>query len=690
MAQSPLQAVSPTTIGGYLKNWDALSSMIVRGRSFSGFERNCAFLNPGPGPDGAPGRFADVSAASGLDLIDDGRALASCDWDGDGDLDFWLTNRGAPRIRFLKNNLPSAKAGAAIMIEVEGTECNRDGIGAVVALHSGGRTLTRVVRAGDGFMSQSSKRLHFGLGDSLDDTTASVVVHWPGGGAEQFPGLARGGRYRLVQGSGVAQEIKRQPPVDLAPKPLAPLPTSEAARVVLTERHRLDPIEYVDFAGELRKFGPEEAAGSPVLINLWSSVCAPCLAELADFRKNHPRFKEKGLRILALTTEGVPIDGSRPDLSDAMEFAERAKLPFLVGATDANTLRLLTVLHNKSFVRERPLPLPTSLLIDRHGRLAVVYRGAVTAGQVLADLNLIDASGAAITEAAFPFASRDGLELFRIAPLNFAKAYQDGGYIEEARAEAMKAIEAPATGDPQRDAGNRARAWYYLGTLEQSQREWKAAAVAYGKAVEIAPGQPLLQVARGVVLWQSGATEEAEQAFSAALRPAPDNPQVLDALAKAHLQIEQPAEAIAFLERALATKPDDLPLHLTLALAHEKAGDAKAAELKYREILTKHAGSSSVKNNLAYLLATTPDDSVRNGEEALALAREVVGTTKSENPAILNTLAAAQAASGDFASAIQSIDRALALARATGRDRLIESLREKRALYAAGQPFRSE
>ena len=73
--------------------------MIETGGSWSGRERNCCFLNTG----GA--RFADVSAVTGLDFLDDGRAVAVVDWDHDGDLDLWLGNRTAPRIRFMRNNI---------------------------------------------------------------------------------------------------------------------------------------------------------------------------------------------------------------------------------------------------------------------------------------------------------------------------------------------------------------------------------------------------------------------------------------------------------------------------------------------------------------------------------------------------------------------------------------------------------
>ena len=81
----------------YDKGWAAVNRLIRAGRSFSGRERNCCFLNVGAA------RFANVSSAVELNLPDDGRGLALTDWDGDGRVDFWLTNRNGPRIRFMKN-----------------------------------------------------------------------------------------------------------------------------------------------------------------------------------------------------------------------------------------------------------------------------------------------------------------------------------------------------------------------------------------------------------------------------------------------------------------------------------------------------------------------------------------------------------------------------------------------------------
>ena len=69
-----------------------LARMMSEGRSFSARERNVCLLNAAGGP-GEGRRFADISALTGLDYKDDGRAVALVDWDHDGDQDLWISNR---------------------------------------------------------------------------------------------------------------------------------------------------------------------------------------------------------------------------------------------------------------------------------------------------------------------------------------------------------------------------------------------------------------------------------------------------------------------------------------------------------------------------------------------------------------------------------------------------------------------
>ena len=112
--------------------------MFLGGRSFSGRERHCVYLNTGSE------RFANISAVSGLDFPDDGRAVAPVDWDQDGDLDLWISNRNAPRIRLLKNNTSRDRHYLALRLQGDGSKTNRDAIGARVELVVGDDELKRI------------------------------------------------------------------------------------------------------------------------------------------------------------------------------------------------------------------------------------------------------------------------------------------------------------------------------------------------------------------------------------------------------------------------------------------------------------------------------------------------------------------------------------------------------------------
>ena len=107
-----------------------LDRMIEQGRSFSGRERHCVFLNTGEQ------RFANVSAVTGLDFADDGRAVVAVDWDQDGDLDLWISNRNAPRLRLLRNDSPVGNRFLTLKLQGDGTSVSRDAIGTRIELVS--------------------------------------------------------------------------------------------------------------------------------------------------------------------------------------------------------------------------------------------------------------------------------------------------------------------------------------------------------------------------------------------------------------------------------------------------------------------------------------------------------------------------------------------------------------------------
>ena len=144
------------------------------------------------------GGFADISSASGLNFLDDSRALAATDWDHDGDIDVLVVNRNGPQLRFFINSLNRRNS---VSFQLEGEASNRDAIGARVEVRLAGATapVVKTVQAGGGFLSQSSKRLTFGVGDAKK--VDSVVVRWPSGKVHRFSQLAVGAMYELAEGN---------------------------------------------------------------------------------------------------------------------------------------------------------------------------------------------------------------------------------------------------------------------------------------------------------------------------------------------------------------------------------------------------------------------------------------------------------------------------------------------------------
>jgi hypothetical protein len=132
-------------------------------------ERNHLFWNLGDG------KFVDVGYLTGSNRIEDGRGVAVADFDRDGRLDLLLQNLEKPAVLLMGRG----ETGAWLQVQLEGTQSNRDAIGAVVTVESEGRKQIRQVAAGSGFLSTSSRVLHFGLGDS--ERIDSIEVRWPSG-----------------------------------------------------------------------------------------------------------------------------------------------------------------------------------------------------------------------------------------------------------------------------------------------------------------------------------------------------------------------------------------------------------------------------------------------------------------------------------------------------------------------------
>ena len=101
----------------------------------------------------------------------------------------------------------------------------------------------------------------------------------------------------------------------------------------------------------------------------------------------------------------------------------------------------------------------------------------------------------------------------------------------------------------------------------------------------------------------------------------------------------------------------------------DQSGKDREAVVEYRRALVIRPLSVEVLNNLAWILATSPDDSVRNGSDAVGFAEKACQQTQNQDAMTLGTLAAAYAEAGRFSDAVATADKAASLAAAAGNSR---------------------
>jgi len=124
------------------------------------------------------GYFSDANAGSGLDLT--GYSLIAFDMNGNGALDLLLSGHySGSRTRFFENVSPALADRHWLIVDLEGTVSNRDGIGAKITATVGARTMVRHMMAGASFVSGPPTYVHFGLGES--DVIDQLRIDWPSG-----------------------------------------------------------------------------------------------------------------------------------------------------------------------------------------------------------------------------------------------------------------------------------------------------------------------------------------------------------------------------------------------------------------------------------------------------------------------------------------------------------------------------
>ena len=707
-----------------------LDQLAQAGLSWSGHERNCAYLNTGNG------RFANISAVSGFDFADDGRSLALVDWDHDGDLDLWAANRTGPRIRYLRND--NASEHHYLAIRLEGRNVNRDAIGARVEVTlREDTTLIKTLRAGEGFLGQSSKWLHFGLGQA--SPIQQVTVRWPDGDVQTLDDLKTDQHYLVVQGETNARPW--QPPTAqqaLVPSRVSETTTSEAAHIVLRSRVPLPALPFETLDGQSSFVG--KSKGVPTLVVLWSSSCQPCMRELNDLASNESRLRELGPRIIALCVDSM-TDGSSNDT--AQRLLKSIDYPFEAGLANPALVEKLQLVHDHLFRPHQSLAVPASFLIDANGQLATMTKGPLEMGRLEQDIQNLALSGPDLLDSALPFPGKwfsapRGLRLIplvasmleeemvedatqyveeyheQLAPepgykdllYRLGRDLLDQGQVKAAIAWFRKALEAhpdDANGyynlgfafsaQSQTDAAiehyQRAiklnpahvKAINNLGNLYLARQDFQTAERVYLQALSVNPELADIHFNLANAYLSNNLKEKAQHHFQEAVRINPQHARAHNNLGIILSQSDLPtatqhyrkavhsdpryaqahnnlATALAFqgqLGSAITHYRHAIRFQPKLADAHANLGRLLARRHRYLEAID-HLGLAVELNPdaypsvtlLAWLLATHPDQDLRDPAKALQLATRAVELTDRRSPGALDTLAAAYASAGEF------------------------------------------
>ncbi len=147
-------------------------------------------------------------------------------------------------------------------------------------------------------------------------------------------------------------------------------------------------------------------------------------------------------------------------------------------------------------------------------------------------------------------------------------------------------------------------------------------------------------------------------------------------------------DGTARLKRAIEIRPD-------YAAAYRNLGEAYAAQGRLADGLAQYLRGAQVQpdaveilNRAAWILATATDDKLRNGRQALELAERAVRLTKRQDVISLDSLGAALAEVGRFATAVETAAEALSLASRQNDRAIVPELEHRAKLYQAGKPFR--
>jgi tetratricopeptide (TPR) repeat protein len=265
-------------------------------------------------------------------------------------------------------------------------------------------------------------------------------------------------------------------------------------------------------------------------------------------------------------------------------------------------------------------------------------------------------------------------------------------------------------------------AYEIRGTQAMDDRKWSEAARLFREGLAVAPRDATLHQNLGTALYLAGDPHAAEAEFEEAVRLLPGYARALFSLGVLMQEGGRDRVAIDRFAAAVAADPTMIAARASLADALRRSGELEASIIEYTEVVKADPSASQARfgramalvrlrrfgearavleeaarthpeqpglaHALARLLASAPDDTVRDGSRALTMI-QALERANAPTAALVETAAMALAENGRFGEAVARQRQAIAMAAAAGRADLAARLAENLRRYESARPSRT-
>jgi tetratricopeptide (TPR) repeat protein len=263
------------------------------------------------------------------------------------------------------------------------------------------------------------------------------------------------------------------------------------------------------------------------------------------------------------------------------------------------------------------------------------------------------------------------------ARIVLANLLQEAGQANEAMEEAVRATELePADGATH----------LTLGALLLKQGELERTIEEARRAINAAPENARAHFLLLLALYYHN--DDLIDAARDALAIAPFDAETHHILGAALLGKSDPVEAFYQLSYSVLLKPDWKEARLNLHRVLLSLINSSANSALLHRVASATPESTSALGDLAWIFATHPDEKLRDGNEAVRLAKRACTLTKRTDPTLLAILASAYAEEGNFGEALQIIHESLLKARSSENRDAIALAEKLQSLFQSNNAVR--